>query len=474
MFYNDASTIIKIYFLKIFPQTIIDRLCMKISRKIAVIGTARSGKTVFLTSLINHLKEHNKMDFIINPQKNKYAEITNFKEKSIKKHLREKFNYSAYRSALVHDGIWPRKTTDTAHFICDYKRSDWKYNRNKLHFFDIPGERLADVAIAENKDFGEWSDYMINYLESEAIYRELSEDYLRMQKEDYVYPIYEEKVLLAYRKSLAGFVLAYKPMVSPSTFLLDQNGGTPVKEEREAFLIESQGRVLGLLENGKRREFAPLSEHFRKNNTQVTKLFAKNYKAYRNKIVLPLFADLKSSKRLIILVDIPSLLNGGVGMYNDNREIIELLFSVLSPESLLWRILTSAVKIDRVAFVATKSDSVHPLDVEDGKLMRLLTQMTEKFSNNLNDDVSNEWFVCSAVVSAKVADGEYMMRGNPDSDNPEKEHVYKVSTLPNGWPKDWQHRDYSFPEVLPRVPANKGIAPEHQNLDKIFAFITED
>ena len=90
MFYNDASTIIKIYFLKIFPQTIIDRLCMKISRKIAVIGTARSGKTVFLTSLINHLKEHNKMDFIINPQKNKYAEITNFKEKSIKKTFKRK------------------------------------------------------------------------------------------------------------------------------------------------------------------------------------------------------------------------------------------------------------------------------------------------------------------------------------------------------------------------------------------------
>jgi predicted YcjX-like family ATPase len=158
--FNDSLTIVRIFFLQLFPKTIIDRMFMKISRKIAVIGTARSGKTVFLTSLINHLEEHNKMEFLIKTKNGKYAQVSDFKSKSVSKYIGAKFNYKKYRNALVDQGHWPTKTTDTSHFICDYKRSDWKYNRNELHLFDMPGERFADVAIAQYKDFGQWSDYM--------------------------------------------------------------------------------------------------------------------------------------------------------------------------------------------------------------------------------------------------------------------------------------------------------------------------
>ena len=72
---------------------------MKISRKIAVIGTVRSGKTVFLTSLINHLMEHNKMDFVINT--GECVQVSNLKEKSIPKHIGKKFGYKAYRNARI-------------------------------------------------------------------------------------------------------------------------------------------------------------------------------------------------------------------------------------------------------------------------------------------------------------------------------------------------------------------------------------
>lgn len=487
--FNDAA-ISRFFFLRIFPKAIIDMIFRKISRKIAVIGTSRSGKTVFLTSLINHLEEHNKMDFVIKNKAGEYANLSDFVEKYIPKYIKgDKFQYKAYRDALVRDRHWPRKTTDTSHYICDYKRSDWKHFRNELHLFDMPGERFADVAIAQFKDFGEWSDYMIEYFKSDAIYHQLAEEYLRLQEEDSnkhlnfmkrlikgAFILDEVEVLRAYRKSLAQFVLHYKPMVSPSTFLLDQKGGTPVSVSGNDFLNEAQNRSLGLPPlNGQHREFAPLSKMVRDNNKQMTKLFAKNYKAYRKQVIIPLFADLKSSKRLIILVDIPSLLNGGVAMYNDNREILENVFNALSPELLMWRIITNAVKIDRVAFVATKCDSIHPCDLADGKLMRLLEQMTRKFSDRLNHDVKKQSFVCSAVVSAKAAEGDYMMRGTlVNSDNFDKEHVFKVSKLPSGWPTDWKHGDYRFPSVLPRVPANKALAPEHENMDKVFTFITED
>ena len=49
----------------------------KIYRKIAIAGTARAGKTVFLTSLINHLRQHRVEEFIIG----KRAKITKFVKK---------------------------------------------------------------------------------------------------------------------------------------------------------------------------------------------------------------------------------------------------------------------------------------------------------------------------------------------------------------------------------------------------------
>ena len=118
----------------------------KISRKIAIIGTARAGKTVFLTSLINHLLEHNRQDFVVGERVP--VQISNFRLVSVPARVGHKFNYGACRDALVHQGEWPEKTRDTSHFICNFERSDWKFSRNELHFFDLPGESFADAAIA--------------------------------------------------------------------------------------------------------------------------------------------------------------------------------------------------------------------------------------------------------------------------------------------------------------------------------------
>jgi len=446
---------------------------MTISRKIAIIGTARAGKTVFLTSLINHLEEHHKTDFVVG--KEEAISISDFKRQKVSKSIGAKFNYGACRDALVNSGEWPKKTRDTSHFICDFKRSDWKYHRNELHFFDFPGERLSDVAIAQYPDYADWADHMLEYISSDTIYRQLAEDYLELQIKGAYAELHDIEVLALYRQVLAKFAVNYKPMITPSTFMLDQEGNTPISTSVEDFYKEASERLLGLVSRkGVTHQFAPIAEQSRKRNPSLAKLYSKAYKEYRSSIVMPVFKDLKSSNRLIILIDIPSLLNGGVAMYNDNREILEKLFEVLQPELWYWRIFTSAVKIDRIAFVATKSDAIYPAEVKDGRLMGLLQQMTERFAYSL-DEVEVEWFTCSAVVSAKMAEGEYKMRGPLISScTPDVEQVFEVSSLPEQWPRNWMPSDFQFPSVLPKVPANKGIAPEQFGLDDVFTFITTD
>ena len=443
-----------------------------IYRKIAIIGTARSGKTVFLTSLINHLEEHHRNDFIIGQGKG--ALITKFERMVRDKEFgeAENFNYDSYRDALVYKGEWPQKTRDTSHFLCRFKRSDWNYFGNGLHFFDFPGERLADASIARYEDYIDWSDYIINCFNTDTSYRQLTDEYLNFLKKGSQERVNRDEVLDLYRSALAKIVTNCRPMVTPSTFLLDQQGKTPTSKTKEDFYIEAKDRLLGLSND---QQFAPLPEAVRYKSKTLTAQFSDHYKRYRDTIVKPLFDSLNSSKRLIVLIDIPSLLNGGVSMYNDNREILENLFTIIDPESWLWRMLDEkTTQIDRVAFVATKSDSVHPIDVNEKRLIGLLREMTNKFANNL-EDIDVEWFTCSAVVSAKPANGDYQMRGSLITINKSTEdQFFEVSKLPDAWPSDWNPGEYQFPTVFPKVPANKGLAPEQHGLDKIFTFIARD
>jgi uncharacterized protein len=448
---------------------------MKIHQKIAIIGTARSGKTVFLTSLINHLMEHNHIDFRIG--KNNIVTIRDMKILPVSKKIGGKFNYSAYRDALVHQGKWPEKTRDTSHVLCNFKRSDWKWNRSELHFFDLPGERIADAAIAQYENYAEWSDHVLENINGSTPYRELAGEFLGALNN--IDGCSVSELINSYKLALAHFYINFRTMITPSTFILDQNGQTPKSRTKEEFLSEHNKCFSGLGpgKDNEDQQFVPLPEKIREKKPELVQQFVTHYKLYRKQIAKPIFDHLKSCNRLIVLVDIPSLLNGGVAMYNDNRQILEDLFNILQPESWLMRLFSSHTKLNRVAFVATKSDIVHPADIDKNLLLNLLREMTDKFAVNLSEfDVERKFFTCSAIVSAQPADGEYQMRGLlRDNKNPElSEKIFSVPKLPPRWPEDWKYGDFKFPSVWPRIPANKAIPPKHDGLDKIFDFITED
>lgn len=444
-------------------------------RRIAVVGTIRSGKTAFLTSLINHLVEHDPDQFPFGQR----ATIQDFRIHPVPRALGEPFNYEGYRDALARQGRWPRKTVDSSHFICSFIRTDWAFARCGLHFLDFPGERIADAAIAAMGSYADWSDHILRYIENQSDYRALAEEFLILQEQT---GLQAAAVTAAYRRTLARFILKYKPLVSPSTFLLDPQGQTPKETTVEGLAAE---RCTGLAPSdnkGTDRQFAPLSPVARQRHPALVTAFARHYAEYRNAIVLPLFRFLQGCQRMIVLVDIPALLAGGVGMFNDNRQILSDLFDVLRQDTFLGRLLRAMLlsslvpwaRLERVAMVAAKMDMVHPSDRNKGRLLGLLTDMTRRFSRTI-PNLDCEWFECSAVVSTRLGRLDHTLIGPLAQNNPERREMeFPVSELPDTWPAAWQPGEFRFYRVHPVVPQNAQLPPQQVGLDRIFDYITRE
>ncbi|MCA1742543.1 MAG: YcjX family protein, partial [Desulfovibrionales bacterium] len=224
-------------------------------------------------------------------------------------------------------------------------------------------------------------------------------------------------------------------------------------------------------------QFAPLPSNLRKKYPRLSKKMAKFYKKYRNDVAMPVFSNISRAENLVVLVDIPSLLAGGVGRYNDNRQILLDLFEVLRSKSdigaMLMKYFTFWQKsLSRIAFVAGKADMVHPMDIENKRMINLLKMMTDRAARML-PDVKSEWFVCSACHSTYPVEGMPRLKGKIAYDNPEKEFKeYNVPELPEAWPENWNPGDYPFYRVYPDAPRNYLIPPKHLGLDRVFEFIS--
>jgi len=128
--------------------------------------------------------------------------------------------------------------------------------------------------------------------------------------------------------------------------------------------------------------------------------------------------------------------------------------------------------LSRVAFVAAKADLVHPMDIENRRLIGLLKMMTER-ARRMLPHVESQWFVCSACHSTFPVEGVRRLKGKIARDNPDREFKeYSVPELPRSWPENWSPGDYPFFRVYPDAPENYLIPPRHTGLDQVFEFIS--
>lgn len=456
--------------------------------KIGITGIAGGGKTVFLSSLIWQLMEIESADFFPGPG----PTISDVREIPLKEGTGEPFPFERYRDSLSHQGLWPAKTVDCYRYACDFRRRERSRKgfldfrrlgrmalggRERLDFFDFPGERIADAAIASFPHHARWSDHMLEHFQSHSDYREAVEPYMKLMGEMSRMTVSLKNpenltgwVAHAYKVTMARLIYGYRPLISPSTFLLGREGdmARPLPEEELA-----KSRAAGLDPSA---QFAPLPREIRWGYPELAREMAENYEVYRADLALPLFREIGNAESLVILVDIPSILTGGVGRYNDNRQILLDLFESLRPDSTLGARLLKILtfwrkKLKRVAFVATKADLVHPDDIRNGRMEALLKAMTGRAKRML-PEVEFGWFTCSAVRSTRPGRRPGRLIGRPTYRNPLRmEKEFEVSRLPENWPGNWTAGDFRFQSVMPVIHRNVQIPPDHLGMDRLVEFL---
>ncbi len=455
-------------------------------RRIGILGSAWSGKTVFLTSLINHLRYHDPLRFGIG-KKEKPAEVVRFQElpKLVQEDGIPWFDYEGHRNQLVRQNRWPAKTRDFSQYACQFERTDWFFNDVILRLYDLPGERVNDLPMLNDDQepvaaFTRWSDQVLKRIEGDLEYRQAFDPFFKEAQAD---PIRPTHFVNAYKLGLAKLRLAYKPYLTPSTFLLDRQGSRISGRDPQQL---AETRYCGL--NAK-EEFVPLPQPVREKNLGMLESFAQRFAQYRTEVVLPVAQIVKSCDALLILVDVLAVLSHGSGMYCDARQLIEDVVRSLSPKEktgkMIGRYLSHAFLphqirpswIHRVGFVVPKVDRVPFAD--RSRLKGLLQQMTRTEASTLTaDGIRVEYFPTAAMVGAREIEGSphellgstlYDDRGNPLEPGPERK--FFVPKVPDSWPESsWEPGQYIFPDVYPRISPLHNNPTQQTGLDDIFNF----
>lgn len=440
-------------------------------RKIAVTGLTGSGKTVFLLSLLENIERFNPERF--RPAGG--AAIRSFRELPPREgDAFEPFPRSRLRSRLIgsRNASWPDKTSQVHRCRCAFEygglglggrlwntvaKGLWLGRRVEWEFLDFPGERFSDALMAKCESFSAWSDEMMNLL---YISDDMREFISRLAGSAAT----GAELVSSYKRCLARLVSGKNQLITPSAFMLGPDpGGTPVTGEEIA--AGGAGRSSGLPGG----EFAPLSRDFRDARPDLKEEFSRHYLAYRDAVVMPLFRAVNDCDTLLATVDIPGILSGGVGRYNDTCELIAAMADNISPSG--W----FRGRVDRLALVAAKSDMV--LDQDHDRLRRLADGML-LLARNRRPDLPGGYasFVVSAWVSAKsveLEDGTRALQGVPARSAGSEPSIFRVPEPPEAWPEDWRPEDraYSYPRLSPPPLINRFMAPEQRNLEKVFDFI---
>lgn len=437
---------------------------------VGVTGIGNSGKSVFLTSLIAHLEDHDPDRLRLGGDGD--ARVVRYRALPLREG-EAPFDAEGARRTLVDHGRWPVKTRAESHFRCTFERSDWRMTAAELHLFDFPGERMADAAML-GRDFAAWSDAALSPLRYDLRTAELAAPFLAAIEDREA----DEAALLdAYRLVLARLALAYRPRITPSTFLLGEDGSMAREDRPEAIAAV---RPSGL----EWAEFAPLPPAIREARPELHWSFAERFRRYRDSVVAPIFDFLRRCHRLIVLVDVPGILMGGTGRYNDQRELLKTLFAAVeAPRGPIERLAGLTLEtvtagrvrpggIARVSLVASKADLVHPGD--RGRLVGLVRDMARRFADD-RPAWRTTYHAASAVVSTRTAPGEgreLVGRTVLDADggvrSPSASPLrYPVSEVPESWPDEWEQDDFSFPDVYPEVPRRMDLPPRQFGLDGV-------
>ncbi len=434
----------------------------KETTKVAVTGLSKSGKSVFLTSLIYQLLADDKIDYVHQKSKKEFHAKLMPPESSI-----SRFDYYNFLIAFrSKNPTWPKSTksvTKTTLEIIVKSRYSWLENKViDLELIDYPGEWLLDLDM-QGKNFEDWSNQMLE-LSKEKKRADISKEWLDKIESLDIYSQSDEKID-------EEIVSIYKEYLKKSY------------EKGLSFIQPGRFLQPGDLENDPILLFTPLPAPTILKNVDKDSIYARfkqRYERYVNEVVKRLHLDhFQNFDTQIVLIDLLKTLENSKESFEDMRYSIKKILQnfTYGHNNFITRLF--GLKIERVIFAATKADLIPKDQIEEYKL--LLEEMIHDIKKELSvEHIETEVTVLASVKSAQTVyatiNGKKIacIRGVVEGE--EEPSTHYVGTLPKSLKGDevWK-REFKFPRFKPpRFPLSNTKAPDHIRMDRVIYSILKD
>ncbi len=448
--------------------------------RLGVTGLSRSGKTIFITSLVANLLRRGRMPALLAEAQGRIDAAMLTQQADLDA---PRFDYERHLGDLYGaPPVWPESTRQIAQLRISLRfRSDAFLGRltgealgpSRLHLdiVDYPGEWLLDLALME-KDFRAWSQGALATAERRA---------------GGGGP--EAAAARAYLDWLGQADLA-APLDEPTA----ETGATLFKAhlaaQRDAgFSRLAPGRFLlpGDLEGAPALAFAPLPPATRSLRGSLAAAFESRFEAYKALVVRPFFQNhFARLDRQIVLVDALGAASAGPAQTEDMAAALRDILGAFRPGERSWLGLLLGPlrprRIDRVLLAASKADHIH--HAEHGALAALVKDLLAESIDRAAYKGASVEAMAIASVRATVEDeirqnGAKLpaVRGRL-SGSGEEAVLYAGAppeTLAALKSENWDRAAFrSVAFAPPRLEAREGEGPPHIRLDRAIDYLIGD
>jgi len=444
---------------------------------LAVTGLSRSGKTAFITSLVNQLvneSSESNLGFFNVIHQGRFIAAKRVPQKDL--HI-ARFDYEKAMSALcLHQPQWPEPTSGISELrlAIRYQPHDslLKYATDTATLFvditDYPGEWLLDLPML-NQTYEQWSEETTKLLmQSPRI--DVSQAFIEKINGLDPFEKVNEELLAELSQQYTELLLTFRhelglSVIQPGRFILPGDlAGAPILQffpfpnfhqlDMNNYQNAGDDTLIGML----RARFVEYKE-------RVVKKFYKQH-----------FVNFD---RQIILADCLTPLNAGPDSFEDLRHALNLIMQSFDygQSGLLTRLFSP--KIDKLLFAATKADHVTP--EQHHHLTSLLNQLVHETKHQLNfDEIKMATLAIASVKATKAGKGQYQGKDIPIIQGRTLEDNKLITLFPGAVPQSipdqsyWQDKPFNYINFAPLDQASEHQTLPHLRMDQVLEFLLGD
>jgi len=455
---------------------------------LAVTGLSRSGKTAFITSLVNQLINEGsgkKLNFFEPVHQGNFIAAKRVAQKNLSI---PRFDYDSAITALTNESpTWPEPTHGISELRLAIryqpKKSLLRYASDMatltVDITDYPGEWLLDLPMLK-QTYEQWSEQTHQLMQSSPRSK-YSGAFLDKIAEIDPFAVADEEQLAQLAQEYTELLQLFRhqlglSVIQPGRFILPAElAGAPLLEffpfpnlselDGNDYQNASDDSIIGML----RARFIEYKERV------VKKFYQQHFLRFDRQIVLAdCLAPLNACSE-----------NSGPESFADLQLAIEMILQSYSYGKTGFLARLFSPKIDKLLFAATKAD--HVTAEQHPAMVSLLNQLIYQSKHKLNyDAISINTLAIAAVKSTQsgktLHQGKHIpvIQGTRLSKNNSDELAETITVFPGSVPRElpdskyWQNAAFNFINFTPPIGINKHQSLPHIRMDQVLQFLLAD